>query len=383
MVNMGPQHPSTHGVLRLVLELDGEVVVRCATHIGYLNTGIEKTMEAKRYTQIIPLTDRMDYLAPMSNNLAFCLAVEKLLGIEAPERAQTIRVLLAELTRIMSHLVWLGTMALEIGAQSVFLYCFREREKLLDIYEMCGGQRMMSSYFRIGGLWKDAPPEFEPAVRSFIAEFPDRLAEYEAILTRNTLWLQRTQGIGYLSAEDAIDLGVSGPTLRASGVPYDVRKSVPYSSYEQYDFEMVMGKNGDVYERYLCRIQEMKVSREMVRQALERLKPGPVIVDDPKLVAPPKREVRRSMEALIHHFLLYSQGFRTPPGEVYVPIESPRGELGFYIVSDGSNRPYRVKARTPSFANTRALERLVVGAMVADVVAIIGSIDNVMGDVDR
>ena len=383
LINMGPQHPSTHGVLRLVLELDGEVVVRCVPHIGYLHTGVEKECEAKRYIQVIPLTDRLDYLAPLSNNLAYCLAVEKLLGIEVPERAQVIRVMLAELTRIGSHLVWLGTHALDIGAMSVFLYCFREREQLLDLFEAVSGQRMMTSFFRVGGLMADLPPGFGEKVFSFIKEFPKRVDEYEDLLTKNPIWIERTKGIGVLKREDAINLGVTGPTLRASGVPWDLRKSNPYSGYEKYDFQISLGRNGDVYDRYLCRIFEMRQSVGIVRQTLDRLPSGPVMVDDPKLVPPPKYLLKQSMEALIHHFIYWSQGFTPPPGEVYVSVESPKGEYGVYLVSDGSNRPYRVHFRAPSFANLQALPRMVEGRLVADVVAVIGSIDIVLGEIDR
>ncbi len=382
-INMGPQHPSTHGVLRLVLELDGEVVVKCTPHIGYLHTGIEKIAEAKRYQLVVPTTDRMDYLAPMHNNLVYALAVEKLLGVEVPERAKVIRVLMSELTRIKSHLVWLATHALDIGAMSVFLYCFREREKIVDLYEMVSGQRMMSSYIRVGGLMADLPPGFEAKVREFLDDFPARVDEYEALLTENTLWRQRTQGVGVLKREEAINLGVSGPTLRASGVLWDVRKSHPYSGYERYEFQISQGKNGDVYDRYRCRIFEMRQSVRIARQALDRLPDGPINVDDPKIVPPPKDRVKQSMEALIHHFKLWSEGFSVPPGEVYVSIESGKGELGCYIVSDGSNKPYRVHYRAPSFANLQALPRMVEGRMVADVVASIGSIDIVLGEVDR
>jgi NADH-quinone oxidoreductase subunit D len=383
MLNMGPQHPSTHGVLRLVLELDGEVVVRCVPHIGYLHTGMEKIMEEKRYQQAITVTDRMDYLAPMSNNLAFVLSVEKLLGIEPTERAEVIRVMMAELTRIKSHLVWLGTHALDIGAMSVFLYCFREREKILDLYEMVSGQRMMSSYIRVGGLMADLPEGFERAVRDFIGEFPQRVDEYEDLLTGNPLWTQRTVGVGVLKREEAIALGVSGPSLRASGVPWDIRKAWPYSGYDRFHFDISLGQNGDVYDRYRCRIFEMRQSTAIVRQCLDRLPKGPVNIDNPKIVPPPKPAVRRSMEALIHHFLLYSQGFAVPPGEAYVPIESPKGEIGFYVVSDGSTKPYRVRVRPPSLLNLQALPRMVEGRLVADVVAVIGSIDIVLGEVDR
>ena len=382
-INMGPQHPSTHGVLRLVLELDGEVVVKCTPHIGYLHTGMEKIAESKRYQQVIPITDRMDYLAPLSNNLAYVLAVEKLMGIEVPPRAKVIRVMMTELTRIGSHLVWLGTHAIDIGAMSVFLYAFREREQILDMYEQVAGARMMSSYFRVGGLFADLPERFEETVRSFVTSFPDRLAEYENLLTANPIWIQRTKGVGVIKPEDAVDLGMSGPNLRACGVPWDIRKSHPYSGYEQYSFEISRGTHGDVYDRYLCRIFEMRQSIAVVRQALERLPDGPIAVQDPKVTPPPKPMVKKSMEALIHHFLLWSEGFRVPAGEVYQSIESPKGEFGVYLVSDGSNIPYRVHFRAPSFVNLQALPRMAEGRLVADVVAIIGSIDIVLGEVDR
>ncbi|MGH7387792.1 MAG: NADH dehydrogenase (quinone) subunit D [Candidatus Methylomirabilales bacterium] len=383
VINMGPQHPSTHGVLRLVLELDGEVVVKVTPHIGYLHTGMEKIMESKRYLQAITVTDRFDYLAPMSNNLAFVLSVEKLLEIEVPERTRVIRVLLTELTRINSHLVALGTMALEIGAQSVFLYCFRERERILDIYEMVSGARMMSSYFRVGGLMADLPEGFDRAVQQILSEFPHRFDEYEDLLTDNPLWIQRCKGIGVIKGEEAIAWGLSGPNLRACGVPWDLRKSTPYSGYERFDFAIALGQAGDAYERYLVRIFEMRQSLKIVEQALKEMPGGPVNIDNPKIVPPPKRVVRQSMEALIHHFLLYSHGFNVPPGEAYVPVEGPKGEIGFYVVSDGSNKPYRVRVRPPSLLNLQALPRMVEGRLVADVVAVIGSIDIVLGEVDR
>jgi len=383
VINMGPQHPSTHGVLRLVLELDGEVVVKVTPHIGYLHTGMEKIMESKRYQQAITVTDRFDYLAPMSNNLAFVLSVEKLLGIAVPERTRVIRVLLTELTRINSHLVALGTMALEIGAQSVFLYCFRERERILDIYEMVSGARMMSSYFRVGGLMADLPEGFDRAVQQILSGFPHRFDEYEDLLTDNPLWIQRLKGIGVIKAEEAIDWGLSGPNLRACGVPWDLRKSNPYSGYERFDFDIALGQAGDAYERYLVRIFEMRQSLTIVEQTLKEMPGGPVSIDNPKIVPPPKQVVRQSMEALIHHFLLYSHGFSVPRGEAYVPVEGPKGEVGFYVVSDGSNTPWRVKLRPPSFVNVQVLPRLMEGHMVADAVAIIGSIDFVMGEADR
>ena len=382
-LNMGPQHPSTHGVLRLVLDLDGEVVLGCTPHIGYLHTGIEKGLESKRYQQGIPLTDRMDYLAPLSNNLAYVLAIEKALGVVVPDRAQVIRVLLTELTRIKSHLVWLGTHALDIGAMSVFLYCFREREQILDIYEAVSGQRMMSTYFRVGGLAADLPPGFEDQVQAFLQVFPTRLQEYEDLLTHNPLWRQRTVGIGTIKREDAIALGLSGPGLRACGIAYDVRKAHPYSGYERYQFEIPLGKTGDVYDRYQVRIAEMRQSHRIALQGLQKLSPGPINVADPKLVPPAKPLLKKSMEALIHHFKLYSEGFHVPAGEVYLPIESPKGELGCYLVSDGSPRPYRVHFRPPSFVNLQSLSKMVEGRLVADVVAVIGSLDIVLGEIDR
>jgi NADH-quinone oxidoreductase subunit D len=382
-LNMGPQHPSTHGVLRLVLDLDGEVVLGCTPHIGYLHTGIEKGLESKRYQQGIPLTDRMDYLAPLSNNLAYVLAIEKALGVVVPDRAQVIRVLLTELTRIKSHLVWLGTHALDIGAMSVFLYCFREREQILDIYEAVSGQRMMSTYFRVGGLAADLPPGFEDQVQAFLQVFPTRLQEYEDLLTHNPLWRQRTVGIGTIKREDAIALGLSGPGLRACGVAYDVRKAHPYSGYERFQFEIPLGKTGDVYDRYQVRIAEMRQSHRIALQGLQKLSPGPINVADPKLVPPAKPLLKKSMEALIHHFKLYSEGFHVPAGEVYLPIESPKGELGCYLVSDGSPRPYRVHFRPPSFVNLQSLSKMVEGRLVADVVAVIGSLDIVLGEIDR
>ncbi|MBI2845258.1 MAG: NADH dehydrogenase (quinone) subunit D [Chloroflexi bacterium] len=384
VLNMGPHHPSTHGVLRLILELDGEVVVKATPDIGYLHTGIEKTAESLNYTGAISLWDRVDYLAPLSNNLGFVLAVEKLLDIaNIPPRAQCLRVLLVELQRIASHLVWLGTQAIDIGAVSVFLYCFREREQIIDIFEMVSGARMMTSYIRVGGLAQDIPEGFEKKVRDFIRTFPKRIDEYETLLTQNQIWRDRTVGIGKLSAEEAIDLGVTGPILRGSGLNWDIRKSHPYSSYEQFEFEVPLGQNGDVYDRYLCRIREMRESLKIVEQALNRLPKGPVIIDDRKIVPPPREELATSMEAVIHHFKIYTEGFKPPVGEVYVSIEGPRGELGFFVVSDGSAQPYRVRVRPPSFINLQALPRMLQGRLLADVVACIASIDIVLGEVDR
>lgn len=383
VLNMGPQHPSTHGVLRLMLELDGEMVVNCVPDIGYLHTGIEKNMEAKQYEKAIPMTDRMDYLNPLSNNLVYCLAIEKIIGLDVPPRAQYLRVLLAELTRINSHLVWLGTHALDIGAMSMFLYCFREREKILDIFEMVSGQRMMSTYFRPGGLWRDVPEEFEPAVRDFISYFPARVDDYERLLTDNPLWLDRTQGIGFLSAQDAVALGCTGPTLRGSGVNWDIRKAIPYSSYEHFEFDVPLGQHGDVYDRYLIRVEEMRQSLRIVQQAMAKLPGGPVRSNNRKYVPPPRSELGTSMEAVIHHFKLWTEGFRPPEGEVYVRVESPRGELGCYLISDGSPKPWRVHFRTPSFVHLSALPHMAKGYLIADLVAIIGTIDIVLGDADR
>ncbi len=383
VLNMGPQHPSTHGVLRLLLELDGEVVVSCVPDIGYLHTGIEKNMEAKKYEQALVMTDRTDYLNPMGNNLVYSLAIEKLADLDVPPRAQYLRVLLAEMTRINSHLVWLGTHAMDIGAMSMFLYAFRERELILDIYELVSGQRMMSSYIRPGGVWRDVPEEFEPAVRNFLEVMPRKLDDYEALLTDNPLWLDRTQGIGFLSAEDAIRLGCTGPVLRGSGVNWDIRKAIPYSSYEHFDFEVPLGQHGDVYDRYLVRMEEMRQSLRIIRQALDNLPGGPFRSDNRKYVPPPRAELGHSMEAVIHHFKLWTEGFRPPKGEVYVRVESPRGELGCYLVSDGGPRPYRVHFRTPSFIHLSALPHMAKGYMIADLVGIIGTIDIVLGDCDR
>ncbi len=382
-LNMGPQHPSTHGVLRLILELDGETVVRCTPDIGYLHTGIEKTAEGKTYSQVITLTDRIDYLCPLTNNLCYVLAVEKLLGLEVPARAQWLRVLLNELTRLNSHLVWLGTHALDIGAASVFLYCFREREELLRIFEMASGQRMMTSYFRVGGLALPPPLGFFDRIRKFLSYFPDRMDEYEALLTENRIWIGRTRGVGYISAEDAIALGVTGPILRASGVDWDLRKSNPYSSYEQFQFQVPVRTEGDVYARYLVRLEEMRESTKIAHQALEGLPEGPVIADVPHVVLPEREKMKTEMEALIYHFKIVTEGFRVPPGEVYQAVESPRGMMVYYVVSDGTSHPYRMYVRAPSFANLRALPKMVEGRLIADVVACIASIDIVLGEIDR
>jgi len=383
ILSMGPQHPSTHGVLRLVLELDGETVVRALYDIGYLHTGFEKSFEKLTYSQDITLTDRMDYLAPLSNNLGFCLAVEKLLDLEIPPRAQWVRVLLTELTRIQSHLVWLGTHAIDLGAMSVFLYCFREREDILKIFEMVSGQRMMTSYFRIGGLALEPPLGWLQRVAQFLKKFPGRLDEYEGLLARNPIWLRRTQGIGRISGEDAIALGVSGPSLRGSGVKWDIRKSQPYSSYDKFSFEVPTRPEGDVYARYRVRIAEMRESLKIVEQAREGMPAGPIKANAPHIVLPERESMKTSIEALIYHFKIVTEGFHPPLGEVYQAIESPRGELGFYVVSDGSPRPFRCHVRAPSFANLQALPRMIEGRLIADVVACIGSIDVILGEIDR
>ncbi|HUQ50522.1 MAG TPA: NADH dehydrogenase (quinone) subunit D [Terriglobales bacterium] len=383
VLNMGPQHPSTHGVLRLLLEIDGERVVRMMPDIGFLHTGIEKTAEAKFYQQVVTLTDRIDYLCPMTNNLCYVLAVEKLLEMEPPPRAQWIRVMLNELTRIASHLVWLGTQALDMGAMSVFLYCFREREEILRIFENVAGQRMMTSYFRIGGLSMDAPLDFFDRVKKFVAIFPERIDEYEGLLTTNSIWKGRTKDVAHITAEDAIAIGVTGPSLRASGIDWDLRRDMPYSSYDKFQFKVPVMTGGDVYTRYLVRIAEMRESIGIVKQALEGMPSGPFKADAPKVVLPDREKMKTQMEALIYHFKIVTEGFAVPPGEVYQAVESPRGEMGYYIVSDGTAKPYRVHMRSPSFANMQALEKMCVGRLLADVVAAIGSIDIVLGEIDR
>src|SRR6266487_3212930 len=384
-INMGPQHPSTHGVLRLILTIEGEMVVKAVPDIGFLHTGIEKTAEDKTYHQALVLTDRMDYLAPLCNNLGYSLAVEKLLDIEdeITEKIKYVRVLLAELQRIASHLVWLGTHALDLGAMSVFLYCFREREMILDVFELVSGVRLMTSYICPGGLQADLPPGFDAKVREFTSIFPERLQEYHDLLTNNQLWVERTKGVATLSAQDAIAYGASGPVLRGSGVVWDIRKAFPYSGYEQFDFDIPVGANGDVYDRYLVRMLEMQQSLNIVNQALEGMPSGSYRVDNPKIVPPPRWQITGSMEALIHHFKLYTEGYRPPAGEVFLRTESPKGELGFYIVSDGSAKPYRMHVRGASFANLEVLPLMIEGKFISDVVAAIGSIDIVLGEVDR
>jgi NADH-quinone oxidoreductase subunit D len=384
VLNMGPQHPSTHGVLRVVLELDGEIVVKAQPVIGYLHTGIEKSCESKTYSQAITLTDRLDYLAPLSNNLCYCLAVEKLLGLEIPKRAQYIRVLLTELTRVASHLVWVGTHAIDLGAMSVFLYSFREREEILKIFEYVSGQRMMTSYFRIGGLALEPPPGWLDHVRRVIDALPGHIDEYEDLLTSNRIWLARTKGVGIISAADAIAMGASGPMLRGSGVAYDVRKAFPYSSYDEFEFNIQTQTAGDCFARYQVRVAEIRESIKIVRQALQKIPAeGPIKTEAPGIVPPSREEMKASIEGLIYHFKIYTEGFAPPPGEVYQVIESPRGELGFFVASDGSAKPYRVKVRAPSFINLQTLPKLAEGRLIADVVACIGTTDIVLGEVDR
>jgi NADH-quinone oxidoreductase subunit D len=383
VINMGPQHPSTHGVLRLVLEIDGESVVSLAPDIGYLHTGIEKTCEAKFYQQVVPLTDRIDYLCPMTNNLAYCLAVEKLLGLEIPERAQYLRVLLNELTRIQSHLVWLGTHAMDVGALTVFLYCFREREDILRIFENISGQRMMTSYFRIGGVSMEPPLDFYKQVQDFLNIMPDRIQQYENLLTGNPIWMGRLKNIGHLSAADAIALGVTGPPLRASGVDWDLRRDMPYSGYEKFQFKVPVSNDCDVWARYVVRMDEMRESVKICQQALDGLPEGRIVADAPKIILPDREQMKTQMEALIHHFKIVTEGFGVPAGEVYQAVESPRGEMGYYVVSDGTAKPYRVHMRNPSYATLQALETMCKGRLLADVVAVIGSIDIVLGEIDR
>jgi NADH-quinone oxidoreductase subunit D len=382
-VNFGPQHPSTHGVLRLVVELDGEVIRQVQPVIGYLHTGIEKQMEALRWQQGVVVTDRHDYLSPPINNLAYALAVEKLMGVEAPPRAQVLRVIMSELTRIASHLIWLGTSGIELGAMGIFMYCLRDREKILDLNEEISGYRMHTSYIRPGGVMADATPRFLELLDAFIREMPGNVDQYENLLTHNPIFIERTRGIGRLSAEDAVRLGATGPMIRGSGLPWDLRRDRPYCGYETYDWEVAVDGACDCYGRYLVRIKEMRESCRILRQALDRLPGGPVNVDDRKLLPPPREELETSMEAVIHHFKLFTEGYSLPPGDVYVAVESGRGENGCYIVSDGTHKPRRVKFRAASFVNLQALEIMAIGHMIADFVAIVGTADTVLGDVDR
>jgi len=383
LLNMGPQHPSTHGVLRLLLELDGETIINAIPDIGYLHTGIEKNMEAKTYLKAEVMTDRLDYMNTTGNNLAYCLAVEKLVDLDVPPRAQAIRVILTELQRIASHLVWLGAFGLDLAAMSVFLYCFREREMILDILELCSGQRMMTTFIRPGGIWRDVPVEFESAVRNFLKIFPKRVDEYEALMTKNPLFMDRLYGIGKLDGATALQHGVTGPTLRASGVNWDLRKARPYCGYEQYDFNIPTRTEGDTFARYIVHIEEFRESMKIVEQALNKLPMGPVHSDNRKFVPPPRSEIGVSMESLIHHFKLWTEGFPAPKASIYSAVESPRGELGIYLEGDGGPKPYRVHLRTPSFDNLSVINKITQGHLVADLVAILASIDIVLGDIDR
>jgi NADH-quinone oxidoreductase subunit D len=383
VLNMGPQHPSTHGVLRLVLEVDGEIIVRLYPEIGYLHTGIEKTCEAKFYQQVVPMTDRVDYLGPMANNLCYCLAVEKLLQLEIPERAQWLRVLFTELTRLNSHLIWLGTHAMDIGALTVFLYTFREREEILRIFEEVAGQRMMTSYFRIGGLAMEPPLGLLAKIQAFIKTLPEKIDEYSNLLTGNPIFRNRLIGVGMFTAEDAVALAVTGPTMRASGIDFDLRRDMPYSSYEKFQFEVPVSTGCDCWARYEVRLREMRESVKIVQQALDGMPEGAVKADAPKIVLPDREKMKTQMEALIHHFKIVTEGFSVPAGEVYQGIESGHGQMGYYVVSDGTAKPYRVHMRYPGFASLQALETMCKGRMLADVVAVIGSIDIVLGEIDR
>lgn len=383
LLNMGPQHPSTHGVLRLLLELDGEIIINCIPDIGFLHTGIEKNMEAKTYQKAEVMTDRIDYMYTMGNNLVYCLAVEKLTGLDVPERAEYIRVILAELSRIQSHLLWIGTSAMDLAAMSVFLYAMREREMILDVFELVSGQRMMTTYIRPGGIWRDPPEDFEAAVREILRVFPGRIKQYEDLITQNPLFRDRTMGIGKISVEDCLRQGVTGPTIRGSGMPYDLRKARPYSVYSRFDFNIPTQQEGDCYARYLVRVEEMRQSLRIIEQALDHLPKGPFRSDNRKFVPPPRSELGVSMEALIHHFKLWTEGFSAPRGSVYASVESPRGEMGVYLEGDGGPKPYRVHYRSPSFMLLQALPLMARGHFVADLVGIIGSIDIVLGDTDR
>ena len=384
-INMGPQHPATHGVLRLVLDLDGETVVKCTPYIGYLHRGVEKLAENRTYLSALPLTDRLDYISAMANNQGYCLAVERLFGVEAPERAKYIRTMVAEMSRISSHILWLGTHALDIGAMTVFLYAFREREWLLDLFEMLCGARLTTSYARIGGVRNDVSQEFLDSLYRFTGEFPGRIVEYETLIDQNRIWLKRTKGIGVIEADEAVNWGLSGPTLRGSGVSYDVRKHLPYDAYDKVEFDIPIGKKGDVYDRYRCRMEEMRQSNRIIRQCIEKLPVGPVMSPDaPKITLPPKDNVLKTMESMIHHFVLITKGpMAAPDGEIYSSIEAPKGELGFYFVSDGSGRPYRMRVRAPSFVHASVIPRLCEGSLVADVIANIGTVDIVLGECDR
>jgi NADH dehydrogenase I D subunit len=383
-LNIGPQHPATHGVLRLVVDLDGETIVKCTPYVGYLHRGVEKLSEHRNYMQILPFTDRLDYVSAMSNNIGYCTAVEKMFGIELPERTEYIRTIIGEMSRIVNHLLWLATHALDIGAMTVFLYCFREREKLLDLFERLCGARLTTSYTRIGGLKNDVDEQWLKDLYEFTDEFPMRIEQYETLIDKNRIWLKRTKGIGVISAEEAINWGLSGPTLRGSGVPYDIRTDMSYGVYDKVKWQVCTGKNGDVYDRYRVRMEEFRQSNSIIRQCIDQIPEGPIMADAPKFTLPAKDKVLSDMEHLIHHFVLVTKGPQTAPeGELYVATEVPKGELGFFFVSDGTGKPYRMRIRSPSFVHVAALPRLCEGELIADLISNIGSIDIVLGECDR
>ncbi len=383
LVNIGPQHPATHGVLRLVVELEGETVKRVIPHIGYLHSGFEKLGEYRHYNQIIPLTDRTDYLSPMANNVCLALTVEKLMGIEVTERCRVLRVIACELSRIISHLVWLGTTGIDLGAFTPFLWSFQERERVYNLQEAWTGARLTTSLTRVGGMMADIPDGWDAALRDFTRTFPNTLKEVDTMFTRNAIWIGRTQNVGVLTREEAINYSLSGPMLRASGVDYDVRKDRPYLGYEDYDFDVPVGEHGDIYDRYRIRLEEMFQSTRILEQALDKLKPGPINVDDPRVVLPPKSRAMSDMEAMIFHFKQVMEGVKPPAGEAYFGVENPKGELGYYMVSDGTAKPVRWRIRPPSFLNLASLPKMCEGALLSDVIAINASVDIVMGEIDR
>lgn len=383
LINIGPQHPATHGVLRLVLELDGETVVRCIPHIGYLHSSFEKLGEYRDWNQVIPLTDRMDYLAPLIYNCAYAMAVEKLMGIQVTERCKVVRVMCMEMDRIFSHLLWLGTTAIDLGAFTVFLYTFQERERIYNLHEGFTGARITTSSTRIGGMMADLPAGWVEGLQEFVNTFPRTLDEVDTLLTNNSIWVGRTQNVGTISAEDAVNFGLSGPNLRASGVDYDIRKDRPYYDYETYDFTVPVGEHGDIYDRYLCRMEEMRQSLRLLQQAIDRLPGGPINVDNPRVILPPKTAAMNDMESMIHHFKLVMEGVRAPVGESWFSVESSKGELGMYVVSDGGAKPVRWRVRGPSFINIAALPHMVEGALLSDVIAVNASLDIVLGEIDR
>ena len=383
LINIGPQHPATHGVLRLVLELDGETVIRCIPHIGYLHSSFEKLGEYRDWNQVIPLTDRMDYLAPLIYNCCYAMAVEKLMGVQVTERCKVVRVICMELDRIFSHLLWLGTTGIDLGAFTVFLYTFQERERIYDLHENFTGARITTSSTRIGGMMADLPAGWIEQLQEFVNTFPRTLDEADTLLTNNAIWVGRTQGVGVISAEDAVNFGLSGPNLRASCVDYDIRKDRPYYDYETYDFDVPVGEHGDIYDRYLCRMEEMRQSLRLLQQAIDRLPGGPINVDDPRVILPPKTAAMNDMESMIHHFKVVMEGVRAPVGESWFSVESSKGELGMYVVSDGGAKPVRWRVRGPSFINIAALPHMIEGALLSDVIAVNASLDIVLGEIDR